>query len=392
MSPRTRSPNLVRAFGPWACLVLVLALCEFGGRQAEAQSMESGSDTMFPIPFSRVVEKRLLIDGELDHRWAVRESYWDHWLIFESTPAGSEGSGAATDGAGEPRTDDVAIRSRGRRRMIDLETGDVVEIDWAAGTYWRSTQARLDALVRRLQRAEGHFLGAPRGGATTGSSPRPREQAVGEGTESATMDVQFEPASASEPTASARTLDGLRLDSRLLASGESRAIGRRDRPRTVSAQVRRLTVRPGTVPLERSQSAESRPKRHVSADAVVLTATVSFDERFVLSARAVEALEALTDVTDPTTGLVTISAIAAEARAFTDGALPLAAEAIIRLAGSPDVAKVATLVESTVALHALSVGAQLVRVPPQLREVVPPLEAVVRRAELERRLDEGKRP
>ena len=354
------------------CLALLVP-----GRGEARQDGDSVQGAMFPTPFARVVEKRFFVDGELDHRWRVRETYWDHWLILETASAGNEGE-VRRDDARREHPEEIAAPLTGRRRMIDLKNGDIVEIDWGAGTFWRSTRARQRDLIRRLELAESTGLVLHSAPASGGEDEPTREHQ---------SHLEIDPGSrfAAPPPPLVR----LEADRRLFATSNGSAPrdghparASRVDPRQISIRVAADGSRIGTA------NAPKGVPRVVRGPEIV-EASVWFDDRIVLSTAALRALEELADGTDSTDGLITI---AADVRASTSGALPLAAEATVRLPGPTGEGRLAKWFESTTRLEVTLDASTLVRVPPQLREVAPPLEAVVRRAETERRLDQGEQP
>lgn len=371
LTPGRRTGGLVIS----VCLAVLLP-----GRGEARQDGSSVQGAMFPTPFARVVEKRFFVDGELDHRWRVRETYWDQWLILETASAGDERE-VRRDDARREHPEEGAAPLTGRRRMIDLKNGDIVEIDWGAGTFWRSTRARQRALIRRLELAGGTGLVFDAAPVSGGEDEPIRER-------QSRLETDPDSRFAAPPP----PLLQLEADRRLFAISDGSAPRDGRSARASRVDPRQISIRVAADASPRSPASAALGVPRGVRGPEIVEASVWVDDRIVLSTAALRALEELADGTDSTDGLITLAALAADVRASTSGALPLAAEATVRLPSPTGEGRLAKWFESTTRLEVTLDAATLVRVPPQLREVAPPLEAVVRRAETERRLDQGEQP
>lgn len=329
---------------------------------------EGTSRVLFPTAFTRTIEKRLSVPGDLDHRWTVRESYFDHWLVLDLES--SEPVDLTTG-----RDQGEVFPTEGRRRILDVLNGDVIEIDWSAGRFWRSSLARQRDLVRRLEHAEGRRLDP--GGASRGQAPAEKSR---EGDTAQQLEVR----QAGRPVPQA--LANLRVERRLLANEVNpfQVAGRRS-PGVERLEPRGLSLVAG--PASATEVDMSGPDRWKLEEAAFWV-----DDRLVFSRAAIEALEALVEPDSSMPDLLTLSPLAARARRDADGSVPLAAEASYRLPASALSPSFVTVTEVTRTLDALGETGVLLRVPREFREIAPPLEGVVARAERERRLDDGVPP
>lgn len=248
----------------------------------------------------------------------------------------------------------VSVRPDDSRMIIDLERGELTEIDAAKGSYWTVSFERFADLHARLMALENDGVDRTESGALL--SPSAESKAVADGDLPALEVVEV---SASSPAA--------------LRFGSDNG-SREPAHLTAKAGVRRLQVRTG--------SGASRRAVEIWVDPSVR-----------LPRRALEALDRFEEVVGGgryarERGIVTPGLYVSAARKFADGAVPVRTLRPIDMATAEG-----RLEDVSVRIEKLtSMPRGLVAIPEGVVRVPHPWEVAVAATEVEERIEKGQRP